>query len=79
MSIVLEMAATSFMVLWAICGLRISSDPHTDNPTPQETTNQDTSESGLDRAVLPCPGSSVVATGIHGQDQDENKSGEVEN
>ena len=26
------------------CGLRISSDPNTDNPTPQETTDQDDPE-----------------------------------
>jgi hypothetical protein len=30
------------------CGLRISPDPHTDNPTPQETTNQDAPEMGAD-------------------------------
>jgi hypothetical protein len=43
------------------CGLRSSASPTTDNLTPQETTNQDTPDMGPDRAVLPCPGSSMVA------------------
>ncbi len=45
------------------CGLRISPDPHTDNLTPQEATNQDTPEVGTDGGDLSCPGSSVVAEG----------------
>jgi hypothetical protein len=43
------------------CGLRISPDPHTDNLTPQETTNQDAPDMGADGGDLSCPGSSVVA------------------
>jgi hypothetical protein len=43
------------------CGLRISPDPHSDDLTPQETTNQDAPDMGADGAGLSCPGSSVVA------------------
>ena len=43
------------------CGLRISSDPTTDNLTPQETTSQDAPDMGVDGAGLSCPGSNVVA------------------
>lgn len=52
---------------------------HTGNLTPQETTNQDAPDMGADGGDLSCPGSSVVATGIHGRDQNENKSSQVEN
>jgi hypothetical protein len=45
----------------ATCGLRNSASPTSDNLTPQETTNQDAPDMGADRAVLSCPGSSVVA------------------
>jgi hypothetical protein len=45
------------------CGLRISSDPNTDNLTPQETANQDALDMGPDGAGLSSPGSSVVADG----------------
>jgi hypothetical protein len=48
----------------AICGLRISASPTSDNLTPQETTNQPTPDMGLDGAELSCPCSSVVAEGI---------------
>jgi hypothetical protein len=43
------------------CDLRISPDPHTDNLTPQETTNQDAPDMGADGGDLSFPGSSVVA------------------
>jgi hypothetical protein len=42
------------------CGLRISDRPTTDNLNPQETTNQDSPDMGLDGAGLSCPGSRVV-------------------
>ena len=45
----------------ATCGLQSSTSPTSDNLTPQETTNQDSPDMGRDRAVLSCPGSSVVA------------------
>ncbi len=45
------------------CGLRISDSPTPDNLTPQETTQQDTPDTGPDGAGLSCPGSSVVAKG----------------
>ena len=45
------------------CGLRISNSPTSDSLTPQEITNQDTPDTGLDGAELSCPGSSVVAEG----------------
>jgi len=43
------------------CGLRSSASPTTDNLTPQQTTNQNAPEMGLDGSDLSCPGSSVVA------------------
>ena len=43
------------------CGLRNPESPTSDNLTPQETTNQDSTERGLDGPALSCPGSSVVA------------------
>jgi hypothetical protein len=43
------------------CGLRISDSPTSDNLTPQEATQQDALEVGVDEAGLSCPGSSVVA------------------
>ena len=43
------------------CGLQNSASPTSDNLTPQETTNQEVGETGLDGGSLPCPGSSVVA------------------
>ena len=43
------------------CGLRNSDSSTSDNLTPQETTNQDSTERGLDGPALSCPGSSVVA------------------
>ena len=45
----------------ATCGLRTSADPTSDKLTPQETTNEDSSEVAGDGAGLSCPGSSVVA------------------
>ena len=45
----------------ATCGLRISSNPTSDNLTPQETTKEDAPEVGTDGSELSCPGSSVVA------------------
>ena len=45
----------------ATCGLRISDSTTSDNLTPQETTNQDTSDRAQDGPGLSCPGSSVVA------------------
>jgi len=42
------------------CGLQKSSDPTSDNLTPQETTNQEVGKMGIDGAGLSCPGSSVV-------------------
>lgn len=45
----------------ATCGLRITPSLTSDNLTPQETTNQGSSDMGPDRANLSCPGSSVVA------------------
>jgi hypothetical protein len=45
----------------ATCGLRISPTPTSDNLNPQETTNPDAPDMGLDGADLSCPGSSVVA------------------
>jgi len=45
----------------ATCGLRISPDTSSDNLTPHKTTNQDTSNMGLDGDSLSCSGSSVVA------------------
>jgi len=47
------------------CGLRISPDTTSDNLTPQETTNQDTGEMGLDGPDLSYPGSNVVAESHH--------------
>ena len=43
------------------CGLRILEAPTSDNVTPQETTNLDSLDMGLDGPDLSCPGSSVVA------------------
>ncbi len=45
----------------ATCGLQNLESPPSDNVTPQETTNQEVGETGLDGGSLPCPGSSVVA------------------
>jgi len=52
---------TSLAPIALTCSLRILSDPTTDNLTPQETTNQDAPDMGVDGDDLPCPGSSVVA------------------
>jgi hypothetical protein len=41
--------------------------PPTDNPTPQETTNQDASEMEKDGGDYSCPGSSVVVGDIVGR------------
>lgn len=62
----------------ATCGLRVTSSPTSDNLTPPETTNQNAPELGADGCDLSCPGNSMVAAGIHGGDQNENKSGQVE-
>lgn len=45
----------------ATCGLQNSDSPTSDDLTPQETTNQELGETGLDGGSLPCPGSSAVA------------------
>ena len=45
----------------ATYGLRSSSNPLTDNLTPQENTNQVAPEMGVDGASLSCSGNSVVA------------------
>ena len=45
----------------ATCGLQSSERPTSDNLTPQETTNQDSTDMEPDRGGLPCPGSSVIA------------------
>jgi len=42
------------------CGLRNSDSPTSDNRTPQETTNQGTTEVAEDGARLSCPGSSEI-------------------
>jgi hypothetical protein len=42
-------------------GLQIFDDTPSDNPTPQETTNQDAGEMAKDGPALSCSGSSVVA------------------
>jgi hypothetical protein len=60
------------------CGLRISGEPTSENLTLQETTNQDAPDMRPDGADMSCPGSRVVAAGIHGGDQNEKKSGQVE-
>jgi len=43
------------------CGLRIAPNPTSDNLNPQEATNQDAPDMGVDGADLSCPGSSTVA------------------
>ncbi len=43
------------------CGLRISNSPTSDNLTPQETTQQDMPDMGVDGDDLSCPGSGAVA------------------
>ena len=45
----------------ATCGLRIAQNPTSEKLNPQEATNQDVLDMGVDGADLSCPGSSVVA------------------
>jgi hypothetical protein len=45
----------------ATCGLQTLPDPPSDNLTPQESKNSDSSDMGRDGTSLSCPGSSVVA------------------
>lgn len=49
------------VTLFATRGLGIVPSPTTDNPTPQETTNQDAPEVGPDGAGVYFPGSSLLA------------------
>ena len=54
--------------IWQTCGLQTPPSTTSGNLTPQETTNQDTPDRGLDRADLSCPGSNAIA--VH-EDQTE--------
>jgi hypothetical protein len=53
----------------ATCGLRTVPDPTSDNVNPQETTTHEEGEMGLDGGSLSCPGSSVVADQVSGDDE----------
>ena len=51
------------------CGLLVPSDPTSDHLTPQETTNQQALDWGPDWADLSCPGSIVVASPSHEEEE----------
>ena len=59
--VVLRMMEPATRIERATCGLRTSASPTSDNVSPQETINQNSSNMGGDGASLSCPGSSVVA------------------